>query len=347
MKAFSALYRTVFGGVDFNPDTDIPPLTGKVILVTGGNAGLGKCAIEQLAAHSPARIYLASRDASRAQSAIDDITRRVPSARTILKPLSLDLASFASIRAAAQQVLSESPRLDILMLNAGIMATPAATTVDGYEIQFGTNHVGHALLTKLLLPLLLRTANAAPETERPQADDDGPGGGAPQQAKPDVRVVVVSSMAHHGSARGGIDFAALKAPGPDGVYAAWARYAQSKLANILFADELARRHPGQLTAVSLHPGMVNTNIMSPFVSRHLAARAALRALDWAFFTTADRAARHQVWAATAREGVESGAYYHPIGAPGLRSWRARDKELARRLWEWTEKELEGVMAEGN
>ncbi|GAB1318104.1 Retinol dehydrogenase 12 [Madurella fahalii] len=332
MNAISTVYHAIRGGVAFNPVTDIPPLNGKVILVTGGNAGLGKSAIQQLAAHSPARIYLASRDASRAQSAIADITRAVPSAGSIIKPLSLDLTSFASIKAAAQEVLSESSRLDILMLNAGIMATPAATTQEGYEIQFGTNHVGHALLTTLLLPLLLRTASA-------QLQEGQETGG-----RPDVRVVVLTSMAHRFTAPGGIAFSTLKSAGPQNLYSTWARYGQSKLANILFAKELARRYP-QLTVVAVHPGVVNTNLMSPFSQQYLAARLALHAAGW-ILATPDQAVRQQLWAATAKEGIESGEYYHPVGVAGFASAWAKDEELARRLWEWTEKELEGQVVEG-
>lgn len=330
MNAISILYNAVRGGVAFNPATDIPPLNDKVILVTGGNAGLGKTAIQQLAAHSPARIYLASRDASRAQSAIADITRAVPSAGGIIRRLSLDLASFASIRAAARQVLAECSRLDILMLNAGIMATPAAVTQEGFEIQLGTNHVGHALLTKLLLPLLLRTA--ALQLER-----------SPETGKPDVRVVVLSSMAHLFTAPGGIDFSTLKAAGPGGLYWTWALYGQSKLANILFAKELARRYP-QLTAVAVHPGVVNTNLMTPFSQQYLVVHLARRVGGWVL-TTVDRAVRSQLWAATATEGIESGEFYCPVGVAGLAGGWANDGELARRLWEWTEKELEGQVVE--
>ncbi|KXX73554.1 Short-chain dehydrogenase TIC 32, chloroplastic [Madurella mycetomatis] len=326
MNVISTLYNAVRGGVAFKPATDIPPLNDKVILVTGGNAGLGKAAIQQLAAHSPARIYLASRDASRAQSAIADITRAVPSAGSVIKPLSLDLTSFASIKAAAQQVLSECSRLDILMLNAGIMATPAATTQEGYEIQFGTNHVGHALLTKLLLPLLLRTA--ALQLQQ-----------SPETRKPDVRVVVLSSMAHLFSAPGGIDFSTLKGAGSGGLYWTWALYGQSKLANILFAKELARRYP-QLTVVAVHPGVVNTNLMIPFSQQYLVAHLARRAGGWVL-STADQAVRNQLWAAAATKGIENGEFYYPVGVAGLAGGRANDGELARMLWEWTEKELEG------
>jgi NAD(P)-dependent dehydrogenase (short-subunit alcohol dehydrogenase family) len=324
MGLASAIYNSVRGGVSFNPATDIPPLNGKVILVTGGNSGLGKSAIKYLVQKSPARIWLASRDASRAQAAIDEIVSQVPSASTVIKPLSLDLASFASIKSAARQVLAESDRLDILMLNAGIMATPADTTKEGYEIQFGTNHVGHALLTKLLLPLLLKTTTLQQQ----------------EQQKPDVRVVVVSSAAHRNAPACGIVFDTLRTPQTE--LWAWARYGQSKLANILFAKELARRYPHpQLTVVAVHPGVVNSNLAGPLSEQYRAARLAIGVAGRIFFSSTDVGAKNQLWAATALEGVQSGKYYHPVGVTGWASDLALDDGLARKLWDWTEKELDG------
>ncbi|KAG5807470.1 hypothetical protein H9Q74_008305 [Fusarium xylarioides] len=140
---------------DFN-SKDIPSLEGKVILVTGATAGLGKESVLQFAHHNPSRIYLCSRNLQKAQLAAQDIKQTVPSAS--IRLLHLDLCSFASIKEAARIVLSESERLDILMLNAGTMFVPLDHTADGYEIQFGTNHMGHALLNKLLIPLLEKTA---------------------------------------------------------------------------------------------------------------------------------------------------------------------------------------------
>ena len=220
------------GGKTFNPDTDIPSLKDKVVLVTGGNAGLGKESVLQLAKHQPREIFLAARTSSKAEAAIAEIKEAVPDCR--LTHLHLDLTSFASIKKAADEFVSRSDRLDILLNNAGIMAMPYSTTQEGYEIQFGTNHLGHALLTKLLLPTLLKTA------EEPDAD---------------VRVINVSSEGHQ------------LAPGPGIVYdqaelenwSTWRRYGQSKLANIYHARELATRYP-TITATSLHPGVIITDL---------------------------------------------------------------------------------------
>ncbi|KAK1765024.1 hypothetical protein QBC33DRAFT_545526 [Phialemonium atrogriseum] len=172
--------------VAFNLDKDIPPLNGKVILVMGGNIGLGKQCVLEFARHNPHQIQLASRNLDKAKAAADEIRAQVPDAP--IKILELDLTSFDSVKRAASTVLSASSRLDILMLNAGIMAIPPGLTSSGYELQFGTNHMGHALLTKLLLPLLTNTA----------------------AADADVRVVSLSSHGHVYLPRGGFRFDSLR-----------------------------------------------------------------------------------------------------------------------------------------
>ncbi|KAL4901453.1 hypothetical protein BDW74DRAFT_170165 [Aspergillus multicolor] len=126
----------------FNPKTDIPPLTGKVILVTGGN----------FYRHCPATVWFAARDPAKGHAAADEIKRLIPCAS--IRTLALDLSSFDSVREAAKVVIQESSRRDIIMLNAEIMATPPGLRANDYEIQFGTNYLGHALLTALLTPLL-------------------------------------------------------------------------------------------------------------------------------------------------------------------------------------------------
>jgi len=301
----------------FDPKTDIPDLSGKVILVTGGNVGLGKQSILEFARHKPAQIWLAARSIPKAQAAADDIKTQVPDAP--IKLLELDLASFDSVKKAAATVRAESDRLDILMLNAGVMATPPGQTKEGYEIQFGTNHVGHALLTKLLLPLLDRTAARA--------------------ADGDVRIVVLSSQGHRWSAAGGIDFDSLKTDGSK--YGAYSRYGQSKAANIMFARELARAHP-RFKVAAVHPGVVQTNLMNgatggPFILR------LLQPLGYWFLASVEVGAKNQLWASVSKD-VKSGEYYVPVGVEGNAIDYAMSDELARKLWTWTEKELEGINA---
>lgn len=214
--------------------------------------------------------------------------------------------------------MEKEDRLDLLVCNAGIMAMPEGLTKDGYEIQFGTNHVGHALLVKLLLPVMERTA------EKPGAD---------------VRVVTVSSVGHHLAPEEGIEFAALK--GEMGHMSTWNRYAQSKLANRLFASQLAERYPG-IMSVSVHPGVVSTNLYDAFVGDVGLKKAAYWGFKQLVSVSVEEGSKNQLWAATSpREGLVAGEYYVPVGILGKGSRQGADKELGKRLWEWTEKELEG------
>ncbi|KAJ7161095.1 oxidoreductase [Mycena filopes] len=177
-------------------------------------------------------------------------------------------------------------------------------TKDGYEVHFGLNHLAHALLIKLFLPTSLRTAAAAPTA--------------------DVRVVSLTSCGFAMHPRGGILFPDLRTT------QAPMRYGQSKLANILYAAELARRHP-QLTAIAIHPGVVRTELVA---SQNAFNRALIVVTNPARITT--------LWAATSeRSGIVNGEFYDPVGVPGMHARQSRDKKLAARLWEWTEKELEG------
>lgn len=306
--------------IPFDTKKDIPPLTGKVILVTGGNAGLGKQAVLDFARHKPQQIWLGARSVAKAEAAANEIREQVPDAAITVLPL--DLASFASIKSAAATVLSSASRLDILMLNAGIMAVPHGQTIDGYEIQFGTNHMGHALLTKLLLPLLTKTAAESPTS--------------------DVRVISLSSQGHIYLSRGRFDFNSLK--NTDAASRSTLMlYSQSKLANILWARQLAKEYP-QFTVASLHPGVVNTHLADG-----VAAPGFLKTIVKGVFKVVligpEKGVKNQLWAAVApKEGLKSGEYYEPVGISGKASEDGKDEELARKLWEWTEKELEGHCA---
>jgi NAD(P)-dependent dehydrogenase (short-subunit alcohol dehydrogenase family) len=316
-----------FKSVSFNPKTDIPPLTDKVILVTGGNVGLGKQAILEYARHGPLLIWLAARSVQKANAAANEIRQQVPDAR--IQVLELDLASFDSIKKAAATVLAESSRLDILMLNAGIMATAPGLTADGYELQFGTNHMGHALLTKLLLPLLNKTSRSSSSNNSNNHNDMPP-------ATADVRIISLSSHGHTYAGKGGIDFATLQTRAE--AMSALGRYSQSKLANVLWARQLAREHP-HFTVAAVHPGVVRTQLMERATGTPAIVRALTRA-GGCLLTPVDQGVRNQLWASVAA-GVESGEYYEPVGVAGLASADGRDEALARRLWTWTERELQG------
>lgn len=297
----------------FDPKEDIPALNGKVILVTGGNSGLGKQAILEYARHNPSQIWLAARSLEKATAAANDIKKQVPNAP--IKLLRLDLSSHDSVTKAAKEFNSESDRLDILMLNAGIMAAAPGLTEDGYEYQFGINYLGHALLTKLLLPVLDRTAKS--------------------DTKTDVRIVAMSSAGHGLAPAEGINFDMLKATaesmGPFG------RFGQSKLAVILFVRQLAKAYP-QFTIVAIHPGTVDTNVISSATGAPAIVKFVAR-FAHRFLASVGQGVRNQLWA-TVASGVESGEYYEPIGIAGKGKLRVQDDNLATKLWDWTEKELE-------
>ncbi|KAF7155642.1 hypothetical protein CNMCM5623_008184 [Aspergillus felis] len=250
--------ETTFGllGASFDPKRDITDLSGKVIFVTGGNIGLGKETILQLAHHRPSRIYLGARNATKARDAIADIQKQLSTPADI-RHIPLDLASFASIRSAAEKFTSECDRLDVLILNAGTMGNPPTTTEEGFEVQFGTNHIGHFLLTKLLLPVLQKTAASPSST--------------------DVRVVTLSSLAN--CVAPSYDVMTFT----DALLAAstWTRYAASKAANILFASELARRYP-EILSVSIHPGAVTSNLYEHAKASDLVTKGGVAALSLFF-----------------------------------------------------------------
>lgn len=309
--------------VPFKPERDIPPLDGKVILVTGGNIGLGKQSVLEFARHQPALIWLGARNLDRARATEEEIKQQVANAPPI-KVLELDLASLASVEKAARRVNAESDRLDILMLNAGVMGMSPGLTGDGYEVQFGTNHVGHALLAKLLLPVLEKTA-ALPDA--------------------DVRIVALSSGGHRHAPSEGIRFNSLKTDGASlgtTSIGAFARYGQSKLANILWARQMAALHP-KFTVAAVHPGVVHTNLVAGTTAIPGVVRSLVNAVSSLLFTSVEVGVKNQLWASVAGD-VKSGEYYEPVGVAGSGSANAKNGELAERLWEWTEKELDGYKA---
>jgi NAD(P)-dependent dehydrogenase (short-subunit alcohol dehydrogenase family) len=290
----------------------MPSLKGKVILITSGNNGIGKQSALEFTKHEPLEVWITSRDTQKGQAAVDDIKLAAPGAP--IRMLELDLSSFTSIKAATKHFFASTSRLDILMLNAGTFGGPPSLTEDGYELRFGTNHMGHALLTKLLTPMLLKTASGKP--------------------KSDVRVVCLSSAGHAWAPPGGILFDTLKSP--DKLEPTQA-YSMSKLANLLFAKEMAKEF-SELVTVAVNPGEVKTDLFEP--------NGAGRKL-WALRTflvpliagSVEDGAKNQLWAATA-DGVQSGELYYPVGVTGKTAPVGLDEKLAKKLWDWTNKELE-------
>ncbi|MFJ9347288.1 oxidoreductase [Streptomyces sp. NPDC101237] len=294
---------------------DVPDLAGRVAVVTGANSGLGYVTARELA-RKGARVVLACRSEARGQEAGDRMAAEVPDA--YLEFGRLDLADLSSVRDFAASF--PYARLDLLVNNAGLMAPPRGITADGFETQFGVNHLGHFALTGLLLPVLLAT--------------------------PAARVVTVSSMMH---VVANIDLDDL---GGTRRYRRWVAYARSKSANLLFVHELARRvdaHGGDLVAAAAHPGYAATNLQTagPRAEGRRGAERAMTAANAVFAQSAEAGALPTLYAATA-PGVRPDSFTGPSlamwrGGPAP-SWRApwtRDDTMARRLWEASER-LTGV-----
>jgi NAD(P)-dependent dehydrogenase (short-subunit alcohol dehydrogenase family) len=299
----------------------VPSLHGKILFITGGTAGLGRQTLLSLAAHSPSKIYFSGRSQSSATSLITELKDHHP--EIPCKFIRCDLASLSSIKTAAQTFLAQEERLDLFFANAGVMALPPGLTEDGYEVQFGTNHVGHAALVKLLLPVLRATAGQGH----------------------DVRVIWNTSLGYKGAS--GIDFAGLKTTqaclSPVYVMSDWFRYSQSKLANLLYARKLAERYP-EIVSVAIHPGVAETGLVTGLgaFNRWFVWATTLR-----IKVPIEECAWNQQWAAVAEKGegegeVVSGVYYEPVGVRGDLTKAGGDERLAKELWEWTERELEAA-----
>ncbi|KAH7129036.1 hypothetical protein EDB81DRAFT_906842 [Dactylonectria macrodidyma] len=303
--------------ISFTPARDIPPLTNKVILITGGTAGLGKQSLLELAKHGPGHLWLAARNVAKAQQTVDEVEESVPSVRISI--LELDLGSLQSVQRAASRFLESSSRLDVLLNNAGIMAHPEGLTTEGYELQFGTNFLGHALLIRLLLPILQRTAL--------------------QTRLGEVRIVCLTSGSHARAPVAGIIFDMLKTDGSS--ISAVERYGQSKLANILYAKELAYKYP-HIRVASVNPGMVRTGLTEVMGRNSLTYRVILSVLSPIMGVSVEEGVKAQLWACTA-EGVKSGEYYSGIGETGKGSHHTKNHMLAEDLWDWTQKELDAFL----
>jgi hypothetical protein len=307
-------------GVPFTSDS-IPNLAGKTALITGANSGLGLESARALAGKG-AHVILAVRDSAKGERALDELRADHPLAS--LELLALDLSSLKSIRSAAQRVRADHPRLDILLNNAGIMATPYTLTEDGFELQFGTNHLGHFALTGLLFPLLL--------------------------AAPQARVVNVSSQMH---VPGRMRFDDL---GWTRRYSRWGAYNMSKLANLLFTYELARRSTEKglpVLSAAAHPGYAATNLQhrGAELAGHGVRVKLIQLLNPLGGQSAAMGALPQLYAATAPD-VAPGDYVGAGGLFGARGYPKKmrsakhsyDREAMRTLWEKSE-QLTGVRYE--
>lgn len=286
----------------------IPSQEGRVAIVTGANSGIGFETTKALAAKG-ATVVMACRNLEKANAAADKIRSEVPGAK--LTVTSLDLADLASVRAFAEAFIKQYDKLDLLINNAGIMIPPFTRTKDGFEVQFGANHLGHFALTGLLLPVIQNT--------------------------PGARVVNVSSNAHR---MGRIDFENLQA---EKGYRPWGAYGQSKLANLLFTlrlNALFRETNTDAIAAAAHPGYTSTNLQGESIWAKLG--------NGLFGQTPPMGALPTLRAATDPD-VKADDYYGPDGLGGWRGYpkkgettaAAKDADVAKRLWEVSEN-LTGV-----
>ena len=296
---------------------EIPDQSGRTAVVTGGNSGLGLETARELA-RKGAHVVLACRDTGKGAAAMQDC--RSSAADADVEVAALDLASLESVRAFAEWFRGEHQRLDLLINNAGVMAPPRRETADGFELQFGTNHLGHFALTALLIANMAESA--------------------------DARVVTVSSGAHR---MGKIRFEDLQSTRR---YNRWRAYGQSKLANLLFALELDRRlraAGSDVKSVAAHPGYAATNLQTaapPFLDRMV-----MVVTNHLIAQSVETGALPQLYAAT-HPSVEGGQYIGPDGIAEQRghpkvvsaSGAARDEEAARHLWRVSE-DLTGVSFE--
>jgi NAD(P)-dependent dehydrogenase (short-subunit alcohol dehydrogenase family) len=266
----------------------------KICIVTGGNSGIGKATVEGLARRG-ATVVIACRDPDRGQAALGKMTAN--SGSTALHVMQLDLASLGSVRAFAAAFIAKFTRLDVLVANAGVMTRRRQITADGIEMDFGVNHVGHFLLTDLLLPLLKKSAPA--------------------------RIVVVSSSMHTG---GTIDFDDLASE------KSWrGAYPRSKLANMLFVRALAKRLEGSKVVVNgLHPGGVSTELARDFP-------APIRMVARWIFKSPEQGARTSLYLATAPEVAAISGRYFVSSKEKQPGAAALDDALAERLWTETER----------
>lgn len=291
---------------------DIPDLTGKVMIVTGGNTGIGKETVKALLAHN-AKVYMASRNQEKAEAAINDLKSETGKEAIFLK---LDLASLKSVKAAAEEFKNKETQLHVLFNNGGVMFPPPNQfTEDGYDLEFGTNAIGHFYLTKLLIPLLKEGAKTSPDGK--------------------ARIVTTSSIMH--VFVNGLDFDTFK-DGP-------ARrnkfkkllYPQSKYGDIVLSTELARRYGEDgIVSTVVNPGNLDSDL-----TRHMNLISYL--ILSIILHPVPKGALTQLWAGTSQEGADfNGEYLKPWARLGKAKAGSQDPKQAAELWEWLEEQVKDI-----
>jgi len=289
-------------------------LEGRCVAITGANSGLGKVTALDLAGRG-ARVLLLCRSKEKTLAVASEIKTATGNEQVIF--YQLDLSSLRSVRECAEEITSKEERLDILINNAGVANCPQSKTEDGFELQFGTNHLGHFLLTELLLPMLKKSATAASSGFHP-------------------RIVIVSSLAHEYGEMRWDDMNYEK----KGSYGEVKAYSMSKLANLLHTKELARRLEGTGVSVyALHPGVVDTDVF-----RHSKAAwyGFMVSMMKPFLRSPLQGAQTSLYCAM-EEGLVNGGYYVDCKEKTPHR-KARDEEDQKRLWKLSE-EMVGISAE--
>ncbi|KAI0253326.1 NAD(P)-binding protein [Lactifluus subvellereus] len=291
---------------------DVPDQTGKTVIVTGGNGGIGKETVRG------AKVYIATRSGEKSQKAIDDLKKETGKESIFF--LKIDLSDLVSIKAAAEEFIGKESELHTLYNNGGVYSPIDRLTKQGFDMQFGTNVLGHFYLTKLLLPVLMATA---------------------QKCSPGiVRVINVSSIGHYTGAPEVIRWSTL-APGNDPSeqkkLGQNRLYGQSKMGNILFSNELARRYGGEgIVSIALHPGTIETDLARSAGSLvQLLGRLVLYPVSYGAITS--------LYAGTAPAAGElNGKYLTAWARRTLPHKQALDPELEKKLWEWCEERVKDI-----
>ncbi|RDW77806.1 putative short-chain dehydrogenase reductase family protein-1 [Coleophoma cylindrospora] len=305
--------------VNFDAERDIPSLENKVIFVTGGTAGLGRASVIALAKHNPAYIYFTGRNADAGKSLIVEVQKVNPSIGA--KFVKMDMMSLASVKEACATDFSHD-RLDVLMCNAGVMFIPPGLSKDGFENHFAINHLAHAMIIQQLLPVMTKTA-AMPNS--------------------DVRILSLTSTAWMAHPSNGVTFSTLRTT-QEGFMGSSFRYGQSKLANIVYAAELARQYQdSKIKFVSVHPGACATDLATTISFGH---RILMKLIFW--WTGVSMMEVHQgrlsqLWAAAGakKDELVNGGFYMPIGrlSDDRLDKTAKSRELAEELWTYTQDAL--------
>jgi NAD(P)-dependent dehydrogenase (short-subunit alcohol dehydrogenase family) len=292
----------------------IPPLPAKTAIITGANSGIGYEAARVLASRG-VQVIMACRNAQKAETARQEILSQHPDAH--LETMELNLSDLSSVQEFALHINERYNQLDLLINNAGVMALPYSTTVDGFEMQFGTNHLGHFALTAQLFPLLRDT--------------------------PASRIINIASAAHQ---YGKIDFDNLNFE--NGGYGKWPAYCRSKLSNLLFTFELDRRIKANglnMLAVSAHPGYSATALQEKGINYNKVGwRQWMVETGNRLLATSPLFGALPTLYAASKESIHGGEYIGPVGflnmrgepGPNPSSYRSRDPQVAARLWKESE-----------